>query len=101
MSTRLKSVKKLDMKSKIIKRQVDEIESLKNKISSLEIDCSEKEDIIKSIDVLRIDFDNVIAELKEKRKEYDIIISDLKKMRSVMNREVFNGKWKIIKMLMR
>lgn len=95
------NAKKNNRKDKIIKRQIDEIESLKNKVSNLEIDCKEKEEIIHSIESFRAELSETIEDLKEKGKQYDMLIDELVMMRKVMNEEVFNGKWKLIKMLMK
>ena len=93
--------KRIDLKDRIIKRQDDEIESLKNKISSLEIDNKEKDEIIGLIDSLRVEMTEVVNELKDKSKEYDKLLADLFQMRKVMNEELFNGRWSIIKLLMK
>ena len=93
--------KSKDMKNRVIRRQVDEIESLKEKISSLEIDCNKKDEIINSIDSLRIELTDVIADLKKKGEEYDALISDVRKMKKVINEEVFKGRWNLIKLLIK
>ena len=95
--------KRIDLKDRIIKRQDDEIESLKNKISSLEIDNKEKDEIIGLIDSLRVEMTEVINELRDKSKEYDKLLADLFQMRKVMCRELFDGelRWKIIRLLMK
>ena len=95
--------KRIDLKDKIIKKQGDEIESLKSKISNLEIDNDEKDEIIGSIDSLRVEMTEVIDELKDKSREYDKLLTDLFQMRKVMCRELFDGelRWKIIRLLMK
>lgn len=93
--------KKSDLRSQIIKRQIDKIDSLKNDISKLKIDCKEKDEIIHSIDNFRDDLIETIDTLKAKGEEYDKLISDLKEMRKIMNQEVFKGRWKIIKWLLK
>lgn len=93
--------KRIDLKDKIIERKVDEIESLKNKVSSLEIDNEKKDDIINSVDSLRVELTEVIDDLREKSKEYDCIIADLRSMRNVMNQEVFKGRWRLIRLLLK
>lgn len=90
-----------DRKNRIIRRQLDEIESLKEKISSLEISCNEKDDIINSIDSLRSELTDVIADLKKKGKEYDALIADVRKMKKVIDEEVFKNRWNLIKLLIR
>ena len=93
--------KKSDLRGQIIKRQIDKIDSLKNDISKLKIDCEEKDKIINSVNSLRDDLIETIETLKAKGEEYDKLISDLKEMRKIMNQEVFKGRWKIIKWLLK
>ena len=96
-----KEKKKLKYKDQIIKRQTEKIDSLTKIISDLEIDCSEKDKIIDSISELQNDMEQVIKELKEKDEEYNKLISELLEMRKIMDQEVFKGKWKLIKLLLK
>jgi chromosome segregation ATPase len=96
-----KKNKRNDIKTKIIKRQIDEIDGLKQQISELEIDCDKKDEIINSIETMREDFASVIDELKEQEKEYNMLIDDLMKMRNVMNQEFFKGRWKLVRLLIK
>lgn len=96
-----KKINRRDMKSKIIDRQTTEIENLKGTISDLEIDCEQKDALIHSIDSLRNEMLEVVDELKSKGDEYDKLMDDLIQMRNVMNHDVFNGRWKIIKWLLK
>ena len=89
------------MKSRIIKRQIDEIDSLKKKIADLEIDCKEKDEIIKSIDALRVDFKETIDDIKRKGEAYDRLIDELTEMKKVMNEEVFKGRWNLVRLLIK
>lgn len=93
--------KKDNYKNKVIARQMDRIETLRKTIFALEIDNVEKDKIIGSVDSLRNELITVIEDLKEKDKEYDKLIDELIAMRNVMNQEVFKGKWKIIKWLIK
>lgn len=93
--------KKDDLKNRVIQRQTKEIESLKDIISKLEIEQQEKDKLIASVDEIRKDLLQVVNELKEKSNEYDKLISELSEMRNAMNEVVFNGKWKLIRFLMK
>ena len=97
----IKNKKKSDLKGRIITRQVDEINSLKKKISSLEIDSAKKDEIIHSIDTIRDDLSETANELKGKKEEYDELVEELMQMRNVMNQTVFNGRWKLIRLLLK
>lgn len=101
MNAGKKRNRKSDVKSRIIERQTNEIESLKNKISELEIDCQDKDEIINSIDSLRIELDETVQSLKKKGEVYDRIIGELKEMKKIMNKEVFKGRWNIIRLLLK
>ena len=97
----IKNKKKSDLKGRIITRQVDEINFLKKKISSLEIDSAKKDEIIHSIDTIRDDLSETVNELKGKKEEYDELVEELMQMRNVMNQTVFNGRWKLIRLLLK
>ena len=93
--------KRIEYKDRVINKKDMEIESLKNRVSKLEIDNDEKDEIISSIDSLRVEMDEVVKELRNKSKEYDELIKELFQMRKIMNREVFNNKWSLVKWLIR
>lgn len=93
--------RKPDIKSKIIKRQSDEIEALKESIVDLNITCEQKDEIINSIDGLRNDLIAVLEDLDDKRDKYDALISELMEMKKIMNKEVFKNKWWLIKRLIK
>ena len=96
-----KKHRKQDVKSRIIERQTNEIESLKKQIYDLEIDCDKKDRLINSIDSLRVEFDEAIQNIRSKGEAYDALIEELNEMKKIMNEEVFRGKWNIIRLLMR
>lgn len=93
--------KRNDRKSRIISRQVDEIDKLKQTISDLEISCQEKDELIGSIDALLSDMKETVNGIKKKSDEYDKLVDELKQMKKIMNEEVFNNKWWLIKFLLR
>ena len=93
--------KKSDFKTKIITRQIDEIDSLRKKISDLEIDNKNKDEIIESINALRNDLINIVNEIKDKSDKYDMLIAEVMQMKSVINKTVFKGRWKLIRFLLK
>ena len=95
------SKKKSDMKSQIILRQVDKIDTLQKNISDLKIDNAKKDEIINSIGSLRDDLFTIVNELKDKSERYDELLAELIQMRSVMNQTVFKGRWKLIRLLLK
>lgn len=96
-----KDKKRADYQNQVIQRKNDEIESLKIKISELQISCDEKDELVNSIDYLRKDFQSIIEDLKKKGEKYDELNADLMQMRKVLNQTVFKGRWRIIKWLMK
>lgn len=96
-----KKNKKSDIQNRIIKRKTDEIESLKEMISELEIDSTEKDNIIKSIDSFRDELSEITDDLKNKREEYDKLIKELTDMKKIMNEEVFKNRWNLVRLLLK
>lgn len=101
MNVSKKKNRRSDVKSRIIDRQANKIESLKRKVSDLEIDCDKKDELINSIDSLRIEMDEAVNDIKHKGEAYDALIAELNEMKKIMNEEVFKGKWNIIRLLMK
>lgn len=93
--------RKKDIKSEIIKRQSDEIESLKKSIEDLNITCEQKDELIGSIDGFRNDLIEVLKDLDDKRNKYNELINELTEMKKIMNREVFRGRWNLIRFLLK
>lgn len=96
-----RSKTKSDVKNKIIKRQADEIDSMKSQIERLNIDNANKDELIHSVDHLRDEFMGIIDSLKDKESEYDKLIEDLRLMRKAFDREVFANRWWLVKRLMK
>lgn len=93
--------KKLDTKNKVIKRQIDEIESLKQMVSDLQVDCNEKDNVIESIESIRNDLLEIVEELKEKSKECDELINEVIEMRNSIDKYFFKKRWKLIRLLLK
>lgn len=93
--------KKKDIKSEIIKRQSDEIESLKKSIEDLNMTCEQKDAIINAIDGFRNDLIEVLQDLDDKRNRYGELINELTEMKRVMNKEVFKGRWNLVRFLLK
>lgn len=93
--------KKSDYKSKIIARQINEIDRLKQTISTLQISNDEKGQLIKSVENIRQEFFNIVEELKKKKEEYEKLIAELIAMRNAFNQILFKGKWSLVRLLLR
>ena len=95
------SKNKSDLKSRIISRQIDKINSLKKEISSLQIDNIKKTELLNSVDSLLNELFNTVNELKNKSNKYDELIGELMQMINVTNQTVFKGRWKLIRLLLK
>lgn len=93
--------RKLEFQEKLIKRQSDEIESLKAQIEELKLKCDEKDRAIHSIASLKEELSNSVSEVKKHKEEYKKLIDELRKMKEVMNKTVYKGRWKLIKLLLK
>lgn len=98
---RKRNNRKYDLQNQIIQKKNDEIEALRNKVLKLEIDRDEKQELLESVDYLRIELKDIVEDLKKKKEEYDRLNEDLMKMRTVFNQEVFRSRWRIVKWLIK
>lgn len=89
------------IKGNIIKRQSDEIRALKARINELNITCQQKDEMVESVDRFQQEFMNLIEEVKGKKDEYEKLIGEVKAMKKAIDREVFKGRWSIVKWLIR
>lgn len=89
--------KSLEFQRNIISRQSDKIESLKSEIENLKLKCEEKDNEIQSVSFLRNELIKNVEDIKKHKKEYEDLIKELRKMKDIMNNEVYNGKWSLVK----
>lgn len=112
MNVKTTKDRKSELKDKTIARQAKEIESLKMEISKLKSYCDEKDRIIAekenegaefaaTIESLRGELKENINELKMKGKEYDENLAEIKMMKKAFDESLFNGRWNIIKFLIK
>lgn len=93
--------KKLEFKNKLISRQSKQIESLKLENEKLKQEILEKDEMLNSISYLREELNKNVEEARKYKKEYKQLIEELKKMKKIMNQEVYKGRWKIVKFLIK
>lgn len=93
--------KSLEFQRNIISRQSDKIESLKSEIENLKLKCEEKDNEIQSVSFLRSELIKNVEDVKKHKKEYEDLIKELRKMKDIMNNEVYNGKWSLVKFFIR
>lgn len=93
--------KKLDFQQKIITRQSKQIELMKSQIEYLKQKCQEKDDVINSVQSIR---EELIENAKEHRRfknEYEELVDELKQMKKIIDVNVYKGRWKIVKFLIK
>lgn len=112
MNVKTAKDRKSELKDKTIARQAKEIEALKIEVSKLKSACDDKDRIIaekenegaefaETIEHLRGELKENIDELKMKSREYDDNLAEIKMMKKVFNEELFNGRWNLIKFLVK
>ena len=93
--------KRLEFQRKMISKQSEQIESLKKQIEKLKLESIEKDSIINSVDYLRDELNKNVSDIKKYKREYSELIDELKKMKKILNTEVYNGRWKLVKFLIK
>ena len=96
-----KEKRRSEFKDKIIEKKNGEIEVLKELIEELQLECAEKDELVNSVDKFHNELRQIIKELRAKSKEYDELIKEIREMKNGMNKIVYNGRWKIIKWLLK
>ena len=93
--------KRLDFQQRMISRQSEQIGMQKSTIERLENELKEKDKIINSVAPLRKELTENVKEQKRLKKEYKKLIQELKKMKSIVDQEVYRGRWWLIKFLLK
>lgn len=93
--------KRLNFQSQLITRQSKQIDDLKKKNEKLENECRKKDEIINSVDYLRNELTKEVSEVKKRKEEFNRLISELREMKSIVNQEVYKGRWRLIKLLIK
>lgn len=93
--------KRNQFQQKMISRQSEQIERLKNENKKLTLECQKKDELINSVTPLRNELQQNVNEVKKQKKEFNKLIQEMKKMKSIMNRTVFRGRWRLIKWLIK
>lgn len=93
--------KKFEFQKKIISRQLGQIESLNAQIEKLKLECEKKDNIINSINSFKDELEKDVFEMKKHKKEYIELIKELKRMKDIVNQEVYRGRWKIVRWIIK
>ncbi len=86
--------KRFQSQQKMISRLLKENKKLK-------LELIEKDKIIDSVTPLRNELTENVNEVKKNKKEFQKLILELKKMKSIVNQEVYKGRWWLIKWLIK
>ena len=93
--------RKLEIQQKKISHQSKQIESLESQVQKLKLEIEEKNRIIGSITPLREELIQNVAESKKYKDQSKNLVDELRKMKEVVNREVYKGRWRLIKFLIK
>lgn len=101
MDDKKKYERKLEFQKKIISKQSEQIEELKYRVQELEIECEKKDKEIMSVSDLKAELEKDVNDIKECRRTYMKLLEEIRTMKEVINKEVYKGKWSIIKFLIK
>lgn len=93
--------KRLDIQNRTISRQSKQIEELKLQNEKLKLEIKKNEEIINSITPLKDELMQNAEDMKKYKEEYRILIHELRKMKEILNQDVYKGRWKLIKFLLK
>ena len=93
--------KRLAFQQKMITRQSEQIDKLKSEIEKLNNKLIEKDEMIDSVAPLRNELSENVNAIKKYKEQYSKLIQELKMMKSIVNQEVYKGRWWLIKLLLK
>ena len=93
--------KRYEFQERLIKRQSEQIKKLNSQIEELKLKCEAKDENIKSVSYLKEELVKTVEEAKKYKEQYKSLIEELKKMKDIVNREVYRGRWRLIKFFLK
>lgn len=93
--------KKLEFQKKTIARQLEQIKGLKSQNEKLKLELEKKEEIINSVESMRIEMAENLKEQKRLKEDYKRLIQQLKHMKSIIDKDVYKNRWWLIKLLIK
>lgn len=93
--------KKFELQKKIISRQSEQIENQNAQIAKLKLEIEEKDNIIASVAHLKDELIKKNNDIDKYKKEFKELITELRQMKEIINQEMYKGRWRIIKFLMK
>ena len=101
MNDKKKYERNIEFQRNIIIKQSEKIKELESRIAELELKCEEKDREIMSVSILKEELTKNVEEIKEYRECYMTLLNEIRKMKDTINKEVYKGKWSIIKFLIK
>lgn len=93
--------KKLEFQRKLVSRQSEQIENYKLEIEKLKQEILEKDEMLNSVSYLREELEKNVDDTKKYKKQYQSLIQELKDMKKIVNQEVYRGRWRLIRFLIK
>lgn len=93
--------KRLDFQQNVISRKSKEVETLRLENEKLKEKLKEKDELIASVESIRKEMAENVREHKRLQNEYQGLIKELRQMRNILNKEAFNNRWWLIKLLIK
>lgn len=93
--------KRLAFQQKMINRQSEQIEKLKNENEKLNNKLIEKDKIIDSVALLRKELSENVNATKKYKEQYKTLIQELKDMKKIINKEVYHNRWWLVRWLLK
>lgn len=93
--------KRLDFQQKTISRQSKQIEDLISINRKLQLEIEEKNNVINSVEHLRKELTQNVNKIKKYRVEYENLIDEIKEMKKAVDQNVYKGRWRLIRLLMK
>ena len=93
--------RKYKLQEKLVSRQSEQIEKLNAEIAKLKLEIEEKDNIINSVSSLRDDLIQKNKDIDKYKEEYRVLMDELRKMKEILNQEVYKGRWRLVKFLIK
>lgn len=93
--------RKYEFSQRVISRQLEQIESLKTQNEKLLLECQKKDEVINSFGSLRNDLTKEIENVKQYKEQYEELVKELRDMKTIFNKELYKGKWSLVKLLIK
>lgn len=93
--------KRYESQKKIVLKQKEQIQSLISEIEMLKRECEEKDELINCVEPLRNELLQDIADIKSCKEEWKKLLADMKKMKTIMDKNICNGRWWLIRFLIK